>query len=457
MSSAPSGEEWRDLDLVLPEFNSAENAEVLAEAEQNIQNQRLKPVTLQLQDAQGQALSGREVELELIQHDFPFGEQLWTLDAQYRNGQENSEFSRSWKQLFGEVFNSANNLCYWTERPQNDASKTEDQQGEQRVENFADTVDWTLASGLKAKGHPLFWSIPKCTPEWVKRYDIDTYWKFAEVRVRNLVARFKGRVTMWDAVNEALWEAAPQNMTQRHWPHIESTGVMADYIEKVLTWCREEDPDAQYLINDYGLISEDQEPKRGSDGSLVTASSQRKRYLALAEELKTRGCAPNAIGLQAHTGWVSLKLLQNCLTEMGQAGLPLHITEFWASPKVLLERGMDPKQVEEVTADYVRQFLTVCYGHPKVEAFFFWGFMNRAVNMNADGSYSLTPLFHSVKTLLTETWGLRKTLSSNAQGEVQLPLYAGSYQLRHRLPNGQLRGQKLEIRHPAPSLIPVLL
>ena len=48
---------------------------------------------------------------------------------------------------------------------------------------------------MQVKGHPLFWSIPKCVPDWVLKYDYATRMKFAEVRVRNLVAAQRGQIT----------------------------------------------------------------------------------------------------------------------------------------------------------------------------------------------------------------------------------------------------------------------
>jgi GH35 family endo-1,4-beta-xylanase len=441
MTKPAKGEEWKDMDIAIPDYDPGSQAELVAEAEQFIENKRKQNTTLRCVDRQGNAISGQSVQIELIRHDFQFGEQLWSLDAQYRNGLQQHQYTRSWQDLFQNVFNSANNLCYWTERPANDASKSEEHQGETRVENFAQTVDWTLANGMTAKGHPLFWSIPKCIPDWVKRYDMDTFWKFAEVRVRNLVSRFKGQVTVWDAVNEALWEAAPEHLNVRDWPHVEPTDVMADYIEKVLTWCREEDPDATFLINDYGLISQDQ-PKTNAKGEIVTASSQRKRYVALAKELIRRGCAPDALGLQAHTGWVPLSLLNTCLNEMGQAGLPLHITEFWASEKPLLEQGIDPIRVEELTAEYVRQFVTVAFGNPHLDAFYFWGFMGSAVKMNPNGGYSVKPVYESVRKLLRETWWIKEDLHTNAEGELTTKLFPGTYAIRRHMPNGQWTGTR---------------
>jgi len=161
---APPGEEWRDMrpGAVAP----AEAEDILRQARRNIREHRMGDAEVRVQDRRGRPLAGLPVTVELTRHAFLFGESLWPLDVMIRHGQAGTDRVRAWQQRFRQVFNAATNLCYWTERPRNDASKTEDRQGEPRLENFAATVDWTVASGMTAKGHPLFWSIPKCVPEW---------------------------------------------------------------------------------------------------------------------------------------------------------------------------------------------------------------------------------------------------------------------------------------------------
>ena len=285
----------------------------------------------------------------------------------------------------------------------------------------------------------------------MKRYDIDTFWKFAEVRVRNLVARFKGRVTVWDAVNEALWEAAPENLSIRDWPHIETTDVMANYIEKVLNWGREEDPDATFLVNDYGLVSPDN-PRTNASGETVTASIQRERYLALLTELQRRGSAPDAVGLQAHTGWVPLDLFDACLTQMGSTGIPVHITEFWARESELTKAGVDPARAAELTAEYNRQVLTIAFANPNVDAFYFWGFMGGAINLQPNGGYTLKPLYEAIRSQVHDDWGIKTTLGTDANGECSARLFPGTYAVRTRQPNGQWNGTQTTITSETPSV-----
>lgn len=429
-------------------YDPARSAASLATAREGIERYRKGDIRIRLIDSNGQPLAHLPVAIEQQQHAFVFGEGLWDLDAKIRDGEEHTGRCRAYKERFLDVLNGATNLCYWTERPHNDASKMEDRQGEPRMENFARTVDWCLESGIVAKGHPLFWSIDKCTPEWVKRYDIATQMKFAEVRVRNLVARFRGRVKIWDVVNEALWEPAPKNLHLRNWPYLETLENMAEYIGEVMRWCREEDPDACYLINDYGVENEAPQAP-GSPRNKVTAASQRARYIELADCLRERGYGPDALGLQSHTGWLNDHAEQQAIYDAyGDAGWDVHVTEFWAHLESLRERypQVPEKELDELHAEYVANYLTTAFGHPAVEAFFFWGFMRMAVVWGERSGHYLKPVFHRVKDLIHREWKTRAQLQTDADGIVSLRGFYGNYALRSQLPGSGLPcGQRFDI------------
>jgi GH35 family endo-1,4-beta-xylanase len=426
------GEEWRDMDRVTGHATDASSAGILTEARRNIHDLRTRDVELRLLDRAGDPVRDVAVEIEQTKHAFPFGDQLWALDAMARDGEWETGRAHAWRRRFSEVFNAANNLCYWTERDRNDASKTEDQQGDWQLESFARTVDWSLSQGLQAKGHPLFWSIPKCVPEWVKRYDHETRMKFAEVRVRNIVARFKGRVSVWDAVNEPMWEPAFRNLDQRQWPHIDPISAIADTVEPVLLWARDEDPDATYVVNDYGMENDAVGAvPTGSDGSTVTPASQRKRFLELLAELGRRGSLPDAIGLQSHSGWPTPANLWRVYAEFATTGLPIHITEFWASTGDLEREGRLPQdEIDAMQAEFICDTLTCAFGHRSVESFYFWGFVGDAIKFGERSGHEPKPVFERVRKLIREEWMTRKEVRTNADGVVRFRGFFGDYALR---------------------------
>ena len=423
-------------------YDPAAHADTLAAARANIERIRKRDVVLRLTDRAGRPLAHTPVEVVQKRHAFCFGDQLWHLDRLHRFGRAATDEGRAWTLRFADCLNAANALCYWTERPRNDGPKTEDVQGQPRVDSFLACVDWAAAQGLTVKGHPLCWSIPKCVPEWVKRYDYATRLKFLEVRVRGLIAGVRGKVAIWDVVNEALWEPAFRNLPQRHWPHLEDLDTIADYVQLALRWARDEDPDASYVLNDYGLTNDPADgPPVAANGTQVTAALQRRRLLDLLERLAARGALPNAIGLQSHTGgWLGHDRQWPVYDELAAAGLPIHITEFGATTRHLEAAGVPQDEIDARRADYVANALTCAFGHPAVEAFFFWGFLDQAIRWGPHSSHQLTTLYTRVRGLIHDEWRTRESLTSDGDGTVRFRGFFGRYAVRRALADGTAVG-----------------
>lgn len=335
-------------------------------------------------------------------------------------------------------------------------AKTEAFQGEYKLDGFADTVDWGNANGLTVKGHPLFWTVPKAIPDWMSKYDYPTQLKFLEVRLRSMVGRFKGKVKLWDAVNEMLWEPALKNLAERNWPHLETFDNITEYLSFVLRICREEDPDARFLLNDYGLeknhnekaqlAANDNDPNaakesgvRSKDGTIVTARLQRKRYLELVKRLREMGYPPSAMGLQGHSGSVTATEQMAFYDEMSQGGLPLHITEFWANPSDFGAdfQKMPEKDQDQQVAEYVKQFMINAFAHPAIDAFFFWGFMGMATTWPKNNApvYEEKPVLQIVKDLIHKDWNTHEVLNTDSNGIVRFRGFYGDYSLRYGLSN----------------------
>jgi len=424
-------EEWKNFNLIQKNMPDLDN-QIVKNAQKRIEKIRKRKIEITILSAEEKPLPNKEVKIIQKSHHFLFGDQLWNLDRFSRFNQWNTDKAFYFRKRFKEIFNAANALCYWTEAPRNDGPKIEDFQGRNITNHFENCVSWAKSEGLTVKGHPLFWSIDKCVPSWLMKYDYKTKLKFAEVRVRNLVARFSRQINIWDAVNEALWEPVFKNLSQRCWPHIEKISDIADMISEVLKWCKEENPDAKFLINDYGL---EQDPSSGppiaKDGTKVTTALQRKRYIKLIEELKKRGTKPDAIGLQSHTGkgWISPYIQNATFDELSKSKIPLHVTEFWAHTDHLKET--DQEKIDNMQAEYVKKILTVAFGHPAVEAFFFWGFIDDSITWDNYSGHKLKPLFTEIKKLIHQEWNSSKNLiQTDKNGKITLSVFHGAYSLR---------------------------
>ncbi|TVR41122.1 MAG: hypothetical protein EA402_13185 [Planctomycetota bacterium] len=428
------GEEWLAMDETTG-YNPQAEADTIHGAAAAIPQIRQRDVSLHLVDRAGKPLAHTAVEIEQTESAFLWGHNLWGLDRAVREGRQNRDDVRTECRLMSQLLNAMNALHYWTERPRNDGPKSEDQQGYPTYEHLQWCVDWANSEGLMVKGHPLFWTVPKAVPDWVQAYDsYETRMAFLEVRIRSIVKRFKGKIRIYDAVNEPMWEPAFKDLPKRTWPQMTPIADIADYIEPVLRWAREEDPDACYLINEYGVCLDDHKPcgMPGSDGSKVTPHSQFMRYLDLLDELDRRGAAPDAVGLQGHTGgWghhdrdmATYGMIQE------RCGLPVHITEFWAHTKHLEKAGMPADEIQARQWEYVRNCVTCAFGSPAVEAFFFWGMSKDLFSIFGNGGIEAKPLYGHLKRLLHEEWRTRLSATTDGDGCLRFRGFHGDYALR---------------------------
>jgi endo-1,4-beta-xylanase len=173
-------------------------------------------------------------------------------------------------------------------------------------------------------GHTLAWH--NQTPTWVFRDDSGRSLQRTNAADRTLlldrlhdhiqtvVGRYRGRIKIWDVVNEALNDnddLSDTNMLRERSPWVRILGP--EFIVKAFEWAHEADPDAILRYNDYSI---ENEPKR-------------RRLIALIKMLQEQHVPVTAIGSQTHANliWPSARLEDAALTDIAKLGLPIHITE----------------------------------------------------------------------------------------------------------------------------------
>lgn len=126
--------------------------------------------------------------------------------------------------------------------------------------------------------------------------------------IHTVVGRYKGKVKVWDVVNEAIADNGTNILRNSLWLEI----VGPDFIAKAFQYAHEADPDAILRYNDYGLEN----------------PAKRRKLLALIKSLQDQKVPVQAIGSQAHVNVsTSFETMDQALTEMETLGLPIHITE----------------------------------------------------------------------------------------------------------------------------------
>jgi endo-1,4-beta-xylanase len=216
--------------------------------------------------------------------------------------------------------------------------------------------------------------------------------------IHTVVGRYKGKVKVWDVVNEAISDGGPDVLRRSPWSVI----IGPDFIAKAFEYAHEADPDAILRYNDYGL----ENPEK------------RSKLIKLIKSLQAENVPITAIGSQAHCNVsTTFEQMDKALTEIATLGLPIHITELDVNSVAAGQRGTGADiganasatqgalvdDVEKRLADaYAGLFRAFVKHKDAIDVVTFWG-VNDAVSWRArgqpllfDGKNQPKPAFHAV-------------------------------------------------------------
>jgi endo-1,4-beta-xylanase len=127
--------------------------------------------------------------------------------------------------------------------------------------------------------------------------------------IHTVVGRYKGKIKVWDVVNEAIADGGTNILRNSLWLQI----IGPDFIAKAFEYAHEADPDAILRYNDYSLEN----------------PTKRRKLIALIKSLQGQHVPVMAIGSQTHVSVLSpsFEAEDQALTELETLGLPIHITE----------------------------------------------------------------------------------------------------------------------------------
>jgi endo-1,4-beta-xylanase len=126
--------------------------------------------------------------------------------------------------------------------------------------------------------------------------------------IHTVVGRYKGKIKVWDVVNEAIADNGTNILRNSLWLEI----IGPDFIAKAFQYAHEADPEAILRYNDYGL----ENPEK------------RRKLVTLIKSLQAQKVPVHAIGSQAHLNVsITFEEMDRALSEMAVLDLPIHITE----------------------------------------------------------------------------------------------------------------------------------
>lgn len=217
-------------------------------------------------------------------------------------------------------------------------------------------------NSLRLRGHAGFWY--RNIPQWADLAMKGPDWrKVLLARVSSMIGHYRGRVSEWDVVNEAI-DATDSSFFPRQAPF--GRPMDFGYIADAFHAAREADPSTLLFYNDFGM-----------EYDTPLEDQRRAGLLALLDELRRRNAPIQGFGLQAHLGVhrnFNAKKLRAFLGEVAARGVIIRLTEFDVMDRYA---AAPPGARDQAVADHARRFLDAAFDEPQVKGLVCWGIRDR--------------------------------------------------------------------------------
>lgn len=233
-------------------------------------------------------------------------------------------------------------------------------------------VDFASEQNMAVRGHTLLWNREEYSPAWVNNYNFGSRpgaeaERLVVDHVRAIVARYRGRITSWDVINETIDPSTGRLRETSLTRHLGENIIDIAYHAT-----READPDGEIVYNDYMSWEAGHE-------------THQEGVLRLLEGMVERGVPIDALGVQSHIGSGNYDTSvgfdtarddhwRGFLDQVTGLGLDLAITEFDVHDKNL---PYDIESRDQAVAELARRYLDLMFSYPQTRDVLVWGLSDR--------------------------------------------------------------------------------
>jgi GH35 family endo-1,4-beta-xylanase len=185
---------------------------------------------------------------------------------------------------------------------------TEPNQGSFSYSGGDQVVSFCQTNNMLVRGHTMVWGGQN--PTWITGLSRQQMLAALKNHITNLMTHWKGKITEWDIVNEAVADGGSGGLKGIFWQKT----IGNDYLDSAFTYAHEADPNVYLYYNDY---------------SGESAGSVKSDYIYnMVKGMVQRGIPIHGVGLQCHlSSPVSKDKISANIKRIGDLGLRVSCTE----------------------------------------------------------------------------------------------------------------------------------
>ena len=244
-------------------------------------------------------------------------------------------------------------------------------------------VDFAIHHNLHIKGHVLVWHVT--SPPYLEEMSPSQVADAVKRHIFTTMSYFKGRIKMWDVVNESL--ASDGTLVE----NVFYRKMGPDYIEQCFRWAHEADPDAFLIYNDnkvegcgFAGIEEDEEQSDGMRHNRAPIQAKADGFYNLLKDLVDKGVPIHGAGMQAHFSAGGTKhqrpptpaMVKRQIRRIGDLGLKVNISEMDVRVSKLPSSSSSADRSAAQTQIY-QDILSAALSEPSFDGIWLWGFSDR--------------------------------------------------------------------------------
>ncbi len=455
--------------LMSKEYWAIWNPEVQKKIDAEIEKNRKADAVVNL----GEAAPGGDVKVEQLKHDFIFGAHIFNF-----NQLGSYERNKKYRDLYGELFNSATVALYWkklemepnrprfveeywdTEEYWNNCKNPKEQPHWRRPAPDP-VIEYCNSRGIRIHGHPLVWGNQRWHyPDWIRQYlskeekkkfpNLGMYGEenkalrklpqaeadkllgnigekigeLYEKRVAEIAERYAGKIHSFDVVNESATDYSLGLLVPGSKVTRSTYGIMpGDYAFHAFNIAQKHLPtNTAFNINDYKTDD---------------------HYVAQIKDMQKRGARIDIAGMQMHlfnpkesANIAAGKKVQTpdhvfgSMNRVAKTGLPIHMSEITITAPGTTKRDWD------IQAVIAQNLYRAWFSHPNAMGITWWNVVD---DCGAPGEPSYSGIFtrdmqpksayYALNNLINNEWKTKLTVKPDDSGKISFRGFKGTYKI----------------------------